>query len=83
VLTSLPQTALAVEPGRHPMDGAWKLSCGRWLMPDQLVETERRVPAFVSAPRRVTTRTPWWQSGLRRSEVLDAQTGSVRDPRRH
>ena len=50
VLTSLPQAALDFEPGRHPMDGAWKLSCGRWLMPDQLLETERRPGAPVRAP---------------------------------
>jgi hypothetical protein len=50
VLTSLPQAALEVEPGCHPMDGAWKLSCGRWLMPDQLLETERRPGARVRAP---------------------------------
>jgi len=50
VLTSVPQAALDLEPEDHPMDGAWKLRCGRWLMPDQLPEIERRVGVVVRAP---------------------------------
>jgi hypothetical protein len=50
VLTSIPHEALNVETGDHPMNGAWKLSCGRWLMPDQLPELERRPGARLRAP---------------------------------
>jgi hypothetical protein len=50
VLTSLPQAALDAEPDGHPMDGAWKLSCGRWLMQDQLPEIERRPGVRVRGP---------------------------------
>ena len=50
VLTSLPQAALEVEPECHPMDGAWKLSCGSWLMPDQELETARSPGSLVRAP---------------------------------
>ena len=32
------------------MNGAWQLSCGRWLMPDQLPEIERRPGTGVQAP---------------------------------
>lgn len=50
VLTSVPQAALDIELGSHPMDGAWKLSCGRWLMPNQLADVERRSGARVRGP---------------------------------
>jgi hypothetical protein len=50
VLTSVPQAALDGELGGHPMDGAWKLSCGRWLMPNQLAEVKRGPGARVRAP---------------------------------
>lgn len=60
VLTSVPQAALVVRA--HPMDGAWKLSCGRWLMPDQLPQVERHPGAHVSAPscdHRDTLEAEW------------------------
>jgi hypothetical protein len=50
VLTSLPQAALDIASGTHPMDGAWKLSCGRWLTPEQLPGMERIRGARVRAP---------------------------------
>lgn len=50
VLTSVPQAALDLELSGHPMAGAWKLSCGRWLMPYQLAGVERCRGASVRAP---------------------------------
>lgn len=50
VLTSVPQDALDAESGCHPMNGSWKLTCGRWLMPDQIPEVERSAGIRVRAP---------------------------------
>ena len=72
VLTSVPQAALDLEPEDHPMDGAWKLRCGRWLMPDQLPEIG--TSALLSAPRPATTTTPWYEVARPHSEAVTDST---------